>query len=226
MKVLSFNSMALIAAACFAVSCASPYREADRGVEGTLRSTITDRDVDVHVERGLVTLDGKVNTEADRQRIELLARRTAGVVAVRNKLKVKLPTPGEYGALPGSTALRTAPDTAVVTESPSVVVQSPTVVTIPTPTGAVLPAIVIPQSPSIKVQPVASTDQIIANRIAAQLSHDVVALSELDTVTISINGVAASVHGMVDSEAKRDALLAALKRAGGITTIYDQLQVK
>lgn len=238
---LPFTLMA-IAGACFVVSCASEYHEADRGVEGTLRSTITDRHVDIDVDRGVVTLDGKVSTEADRQRIEMLARRTPGVVAVKNKLKVSLPTPGDYGAIPGSTTLRTAPPTAVVTEPPAAVVTesptavvtqppavvagSPSVVVIPAPAASAPPAVVVPNTPSVKVQPVTATDQPAANRIAKQLSSDPVATAETDSVTITVNSGAASVKGVVDSQSKHEALLASVQRAGGITTIYDELQVR
>ncbi len=216
-----------IAGACFVVSCASPYHEADRGVEGTLRSTITDRRVHVDVDRGVVTLEGKVNTEADRQRIDMLARNTAGVVAVKNKLKVLLPSPGDYGAIPGSARLRTAPPTAVVTEPPAAVVtEPPGVVTVPVPTDSAPPPVVIPDSPTVKVQPAASTDQAAARRIVQQLSSDPVATAESDNVTITVNSGTASIKGVVDSQSKREALVASVQRAGGINTIYDQLQVR
>lgn len=218
--------MIAIAGTCFVLSCASPYHEADKGVEGTLRSTITDRNVDIDVDRGVVTLEGKVNTEADRQRIDMLARRTAGVVAVKNKLKVTLPTPGEYGAIPGSSALRTAPPTAVVTEPPAIVAESPGAVVVPAPTGAAPPAVIVPNTPRVKVQPITATDQATANRIAQQLSSDPVATGEFDNVTITVSSGVASVNGVVDSQSKREAFIGSIQRAGGVSTIYDQLQVR
>jgi hypothetical protein len=216
-----------VAGLCFVVSCASPFAEADRGVEGTLRSTITDRDVDVSVDRGVVTLEGKVNTEADRQRIDMLARRTAGVVAVKNELEVTLPSPGDYGAIPGSSRLRTAPPTAVVTEPPATVVtESPGVVVTPIPSDTAPPVVVVPNTPRVKVQPATPTDQATANRVAQQLSSDPVATTEFDNVTITVNSGTASIKGVVDSQSKREALTTSVQRAGGITTIYDQLMVR
>jgi len=211
-----------LGAACFVFSCASP---ADRGVAGTLQSTITDRDVDVDVDHGVVTLEGKVNTEADRQRIETLARQTPGVVAVKNKLQVKMPSPGDYGAIPGSTTLRTAPPTAVVTEPPAVT-DEPALVVVPSPTGQVGTAILVPGTPHVKIQPVTSTDQLVANRLAQDLGRAPVATGELDNVIITVNGGTATLNGTVDSQGKRDALITFLKREGGVTTVYDQLQVK
>ncbi len=216
----------VIAAACVALSCASDHHEADRGVEGTLRSTITDRHVHVDVDRGVVTLEGRVHTEADRQRIEMLARGTAGVVAVKNKLKVTLPTPGDYGAIPGSTPLRTAPPAAVVAEPPAIVTEAPGVLVVPTPTGQVPPAVIVPNTPRVKVQPATSNDQATANRVAEQLSHDPVTTSESDSVTVTVNSGTASISGVVDSESKRQGLIGSVQRAGGIATIYDQLQVR
>ncbi len=215
-----------LAASCFVFSCASPYHEADRGVEGTLRSTITDRGVDIDVDRGVVTLEGKVNTEADRQRIEMLARRTPGVVAVKNKLKVNLPTPGDYGALPGSTTLRTAPPTAVITEPPAAGTEGPAIVAVPSPTGQVPSAILVPGTTTVRIQPATPNDQVAANRIAQELSRAPVVTSELDNVTITINSGTATINGVVDNESKREAILDSVKRVAGVTAIYDQLQVK
>jgi hypothetical protein len=212
-----------IAASCFVISCAS---EADRGVQGTLRSTITDRDVDISVDHGVVTLEGKVNTEADRQRIEDLARQSAGVVAVKNNLEVKLPTPGNYGAVPGSTPVQAAPPQTVVTKPAEIVAGPPAVVAVPAPAGRAPAAVLVPNTPTIKIQPATTTDQVAADRIAQQLGRDGVPTDGLDHVTITVNSGTAAVAGVVDSESKRDALLTSVQRAGGISTIYDQLEVK
>jgi hyperosmotically inducible periplasmic protein len=44
--------------------------------------------IDVDVERGVVTLSGRVPTEQDRRHAEELARQTSGVKEVRNRLEV------------------------------------------------------------------------------------------------------------------------------------------
>ena len=237
MKIPSM--LIVIASASLALSCVSD-RQADRGVEGTLRTTVTDRNVDIDVHHGIVTLEGKVHTEADRQRIENLVSNTAGVVAVKNKLKVILPTPGEYGAVPAAVPVQAAPPTAVVTEPPAVVAQSPAVITqppavvtvppavvaVPTPSAPMPPSILVPNTPRLKVQPVTAHDEITAGRIAEQLGDDAVALAELDNVTVTVNSGTAAMKGVVDSKFKHDALLASVQKAGGLTAIYDQLQVR
>ncbi|HXW03669.1 MAG TPA: BON domain-containing protein [Vicinamibacterales bacterium] len=49
---------------------------------------LDDSDIDIDVERGAVTLNGTVKTDAARSRAEALAKATDGVRSVRNNLKV------------------------------------------------------------------------------------------------------------------------------------------
>ena len=213
-----------LATSCLVLSCASDSHEADEGVKGTLHSAITDRDVDIDVDHGVVTLEGKVNTEADRERIENLARQTAGVVAVKDNLKVKLPTPGDFGAIPGSTPLQTAPPLAVVPQPPTVVTAP--VEAVPVPAQPAPPIVLVPNTPTVQIQPITVTDQIAAERIAQQIDHDAVPVPQPDHVIITVNSGNAFIKGSVDGKSEHDELLASVQRAGGLNTIYDQLVVR
>lgn len=73
------------------VSTASDTHDADRGLESNLRRELNDKHVHVHVHEGIVTVDGKVPTDADRERVESIVRNTPGVVALKDELKVTLP---------------------------------------------------------------------------------------------------------------------------------------
>lgn len=209
---------------CLVLSCASESHEADEGVKGTLHSAITDRDVHVQVDHGVVTLEGKVNTEADRDRIDDLARRTAGVVAVKDNLEVKLPSPGDYGAIPGATPLQAVPPVAVVPQPPTVVTAP--VQAVPVPVDPAPPIVLVPHTPTVQIQPVTTTDQITAQRIAQQIDQDAVPINDPDHVIITVNSGNAFVKGAVDGKSEHDELLASVQRAGGLNTIYDQLVVK
>ena len=157
-----------------------------------------------------MTLEGKVPTEADRQRLETTVRNTAGVVAVKDELKVTLPSPGSYGA-PPSVPVFTAPPPEVTSSAP--------VITTPAP-------VVIPDYPKLKIQAWTVDDQPAANRIARQLRADAVPASGFDNVTIKVRNGIASLKGSVDSQAEHDAIIAAVQRAGSITAIYDELLIR
>lgn len=192
------------------VGIADDTHEADRGLEGSLRAAINERHVHIHVHQGIVTLDGKVPTEADRERIEALVRNTGGVVAVKDKLNVTLPTPGAYGANPSRVPVYATP--------PPVVAPPATVVSPPAP-------VLIPDYPKLRVLAFTSGDEPIANRIARQLRTDALPAAGIENVTISVNHAAVSLKGVVTTQQERDALIAAIQRAGGVAAIYDQTQV-
>jgi hypothetical protein len=192
-------------------------QESDRGVEGTLRSTISDRHVHIHVHHGVVTLDGKVRTEADRQRIEQIVRDTAGVVAVKDKLKVTLPTTGEFGPTPAQVPVQPGTERVVPQPSTTVTVPAPAAVTVPPPAAVTVPApavtvpapsvtvpapalavpapVVVPENPKLKVQPTSSDDQLTADRIAGQLKFDAIPSTSMGNVTVTVSNGAAAING-------------------------------
>ena len=197
---------------------ASDTHDADRGLESTLRTELSDKHVHVHVHEGIVDLDGKVRTEADRQRIESVIRATPGVVALKDELKVTLPAPGVYGAAPAGVPVYAAPLPEVVTPAP--------VVTQPAPVVTQPPPIVVPDYPKLKVQAWSLDDQPLANHIAQRLRADAVPTAGIQDVTIIARHGNVSLRGAVNSHEDRDALIASLQRTGGITAIYDQLHVR
>ncbi len=202
----------ILASLLFAAGCATPgVHEADRGLEGTLRSEINERHVHVDVHHGIVTLEGHVRTAADRDRIEALVRNTSGVVAVKDELRVTFPSPGVYGAYP-TTTIPVYPG-----ELPA-----------PTPPVAVLtppPARVIPEYPKVRVQATTDADQIEADRIVAQLRAAALPLAAEDTVTITVRNGNVSLGGVVQTPEEHGALIEALQHTGGIKAIYDALTV-
>lgn len=222
MKTISVLSAFALGASLLTgrVAVADEHHDADEGLEGTLRSTLNERHVHVHVNHGVVTLDGEVRTEADRQRIDSLVRNTSGVVALKDKLHVTFPSPGGYGANPAAIPVPVVPATIPVYSAPlPPVTTGPTVMTAPVP-------VVIPDYPKLKVQAWTSDDQPEASRIASQLRADAVPTGEMENVTITVRQGNVSLQGTVDTHTERDALIAAVQRAGGATAIYDQLQIR
>jgi hypothetical protein len=208
----STTVLATISALCLASSAmASESHDLDRGLESSLRAAVHDRHVHVHVHNGIVDIDGRVQTEADRARIESLVRQTPGVVAVKDELHVILPSPGAAVSVPLAVPVYTAPA--------PVVVASTTIVSRP-------PPLIIPEYPRLTIQPGSGEDQSIAVRIARQLQVDGLPVSIVDNVTATVQGGIASVTGAVETQADHLALLTALERAGGVRAIYDQVRVR
>ncbi len=224
-------ALSIISSFLLAAGCATPgVHEADRGLEGTLRSEINEKHVDVDVHHGIVTLEGHVRTQADRERIEALVRNTSGVVAVKDKLKVTFPTPGTYGAYPGAIPVPStvAVPTATVPVA-TVPVYGPEVAEPAPPVAVVTPApapVVIPDFPKLKVQATTTDDEPAATRIAAQLRSAAIPMAGPDEhVTVTVTNGRVSLQGVVASQDEHNALIAAVQQAGGVTAIYDRLQV-
>lgn len=204
------------------VCAASDTHDADQGLESNLRTEISDKHVHVHVHRGIVTIDGKVRTDADRNRIESIVRNTTGVVALKDDLKVTLPSPGTYGAAPAGVVVSptvVAPAVPVYAAPLPEVAPPVTVVTPP-------PPVVIPDYPKLRVQPWSLDDQPLANRIARQLRADAVPTAGIQDVTVVVRGGNVSLKGSVDGHEDRDDVIASIQRAGGVSAIYDQLHIK
>jgi len=210
-SLLTVVSSLLFASACLA----DDTHELDRGLEGTLRATINERHVQIHVHKGIVTLDGRVPTEAERDKIDSLVRSTPGVVAVKDQLHVSLPSPGVIGGT--TTVIRST--IPVYTAPLPEVAPSVTIVNPPAP-------VIIPEYPKIKVQAWSNDDEPTAHRIARQLQADAVPATGLENVTITVRNGNVSLKGLVESHQDRDDLIASLQRAGGFDAIYDQLQIK
>lgn len=207
---------------------ASDTHDVDRSLESTLRTEINDKHVHFHVHEGIVTIDGKVRTDVDRNRIESVVRNTAGVVAMKDMLKVTLPAPGVYGAPPaGETVAPTAlaPTTIVPAAVPVYVRPLPDLVPA-TPVVTAPAPVIIPNYPKLKVQAWSLADQYMANRVADQLSADAVPTEGINDVTIVVRGLNVSLKGSVDSHEDRDAIISSLQHLHGLSAIYDQLHIK
>jgi len=192
------------------VGLADDTHEADRGLEGSLRAAINERHVHIHVKKGIVTLDGNVPTESDRQRIDALVRNTPGVAAVKDKLDVTLPQPGAVGPNASTVPVYATPPPAVAPPT--------AIVTTPAP-------LVIPEYPKLKVLATTQADQTTALAIAHQLRADALPAAGLGNVAISVANGTASLQGVVNSRLDHDAIIEAIQHAGGVSEIYDQLQV-
>jgi hypothetical protein len=199
------------------VSAASDTHDADRGLESNLRTELNDKHVHVHVHRGIVTIDGKVRTEADRERIESIIRNTVGVVAMKDELKVTLPAPGSYGVAPSGVAV--TPSVPVYAAPFPEVVPPVTVVTAPEP-------VVIPDYPKLKVQAWSPDDRPMANRIARQLRADAVPTTGIEDVTIVARGGSVSLKGSVEGHEDRVDIISSIQHVAGVNAIYDQLHIK
>lgn len=88
------------------------------------------------------------------------------------------------------------------------------------------PPVVIPDYPKLKVQAWSLDDEPVANRIARQLRADAVPTAGIENVTVVVRGGNVSLRGAVDSHEDRDAVIASIQRAGGVSAIYDQLHIK
>jgi len=139
-----------------------------------------------------------------------MVRNTTGVVALKDKLKVELPSPGTYGAPP------TAP---VYLSAPPEVRTGTAVVTSPSP-------LIVPDYPRVKVQAWSPEDQPAAGTIAAELRREAVPAAGLEDVTITVRNGIISLKGSVDGQEDREALISAIQHAGVGKAIYDQLQVR
>ncbi len=207
------------------VSTASDTHDADRGLESMLRTEINDKHVHIDVHHGIVTVEGKVRTDIDRERIESVIRNTTGVVALKDELKVTLPSPGTYGVAPSGVAVTPVP--VPVTPSPVPVYAAPLPDLVPTVPVVSPPApIIVPNYPKLRVQAWSLDDQPLATRIADQLRADAVPMAGIQDVTVVVRGGNVSLKGAVDSHEDRDAIISSVQRVSGLSAIYDQLHIK
>jgi len=222
---MKFQSILAIASSILLANIAAGS-DADRALETNLRQAVNQRHVHIDVHDAIVTIEGEVRTEEDRQAIDAQVRGTPGVAAVKDKLKVKLPSPGTSTYAP---SVATTPP-AVVSAPPvstSIPVYTTQVPEVSTPAPVVsVPPVVVPDYPKIKVQAWTEQDNSTARRIAHELRRESLPASGLDNVTITIRSGYAIVRGEVDTRQAHDALIGTLQSVGGVSAIYDQLRVR
>jgi osmotically-inducible protein OsmY len=190
--------------------------DVDDALQKNLRLAVNQRHVDIHVDKGVVTIEGEVRSEQDRQAIDPTVRNTAGVAAVKNNLRVKLATPGTGTTL--SPSLRPVP----------VYMTAPPEITTPVPVIKGPAPVVVPDYPKVKIQAWAESDMKTAHIIARQLKVDSLPGAGFDNVVITLRSGIASLKGTVSREA-HDMLIVAIQKtgeSGNLTAIYDQLEVR
>lgn len=218
-SVLAIVSSSLLLAN---IAAGSELHDADRALETNLRQALNQRHVHIDVHDGIVTIDGEVRTEQDRQTIDSMVRSTPGVAAVKDKLKVKFPTPGTSTYSP---SIPPSVPTAVPSSIPVYTTPAPEVTT-PAPVVNPPAPVLVPDYPKLKVQAWTEQDGPVANRIARELRTEALPASGVDNVTITVRNGVATLQGMVNTRQAHDALIAAIQQGGGVSAIYDQLQIK
>lgn len=203
--------LSIVSSLCLvSAGLASDSHDFDRGLESSLKAAIHDRHVSIHVNHGIANIDGRVQTEADRVRIDDLVRQTPGVVAVKDQLRVILPSSSSVSPVPVKIPIYTTPAPVLVNPAPVVASPAP---------------LLIPEYPRVTVQAWSGDDQSAAVRITRQLQHEAVPVTVIDNVTVTVQSGNVSLKGAVENESDHQALLNAIERAGGVRAIYDQLRV-
>ncbi len=183
----------------------NPRTAADQALETTLRTEANrygdlanaNPDLRFYADNGTVTITGPIRNERDRQMIDTLVRDTPGVTSVNDQMRVMYPPTGV-----------TTPQ-----------VYPPATPAAPTP-------VVTPPPPGPRIEADTVADQRLASRIANQLNSNGVPADWLQNVTIRVNNAAAYVQGYVPTQAEREAIDRAVQDVGGVTTVYDQLQLR
>ena len=221
MKIQSI--LAIVSSALLVISATgAEIKDADKALKINLKQALNQRNVHFDVDEGIVTLEGEVRTEQDRRTIDDLVRSTPGVAAVKNKIKVKFPSPGTSAYPPSIPP--SAPGTVQVA-IPVYTTPPPKVIT-PAPVVSLPPPVIVPHYPKLKVQASSEEDLALANKIARQLGPESFSSSALDNVTITVRDGTAILQGFTDTKQTHDALITSLQAAGGMTAIYDQLQTR
>jgi osmotically-inducible protein OsmY len=86
----AFSALAVTAALAL-TACARPEGELQRRIEDRLRAEHVASEIDVSVDRRVVTLRGAVDSEGERTHVEDVVRSVEGVLAVDDRLLVRQP---------------------------------------------------------------------------------------------------------------------------------------
>ena len=115
----TFGILALGAATALALGVAAPGCSNERVSDATISESVSKRldaepalaDIRVETENGMVTIDGRVSGQEQRDEAERIARSTAGVKAVANLIEVGgSMSPPPVGAPPAGTPTANRPD--------------------------------------------------------------------------------------------------------------------
>jgi|ERR1051326_312731 osmotically-inducible protein OsmY len=190
---------------------------ADRSLEDSCRYQINrygdlaadSPNVQIFCRNGAVTLTGTVRNERDKEMMEACVRNTSGVVSVDDQLNVNYPPTGTYSQ---STVYTPAPHPPVYSPPPS----SSVVTT--GPVGI--------DSLNVQVQASTDADRDCAQRVIDTVRSDPAFTSETPTVTVTLNGGRAFIHGTAESRAQRRAIVDAVKRVPGVVEVRDDIRIR
>jgi osmotically-inducible protein OsmY len=172
--------------------------------------------IQVNVDNGTVTLNGSVPNYQVRESVISVVRNTPGVRGVRDELLVAntaqtapVYTPPPQGAPgPGAAA---GSSTLPEGNSPSVLTGSSAV------SGQIF---------SMQVDSLTEADRSLAQRILQGLRTDAALEQMLPRVLINVSEGRVVLQGTVQSQAQRQAVADAVRRAAGVGNLEDDLQVR
>jgi len=196
--------------------------DADRALANEVRQQFTRypdvaglaSNLGVSARNGVVTLSGSVPYEQDRANIENAVRNTPGVTRVIDQIQIVAPTVG-----------------SVQPTAPAPAYSEQRTYTSQQPTGRYDQDARIYASNSgdvfsLHVQGLNEPDRAVAQRILEGLRTDSVLPSLLPVVNIDVNNGRVVLRGMVQSDAQRRTIVAAVQRAAGVGNVYDELQIQ
>ena len=152
--------------------------------------------ININSRNGVVTLNGTVPSEQDRQNIDAIIRSTSGVRSLDDQLQISAQPTG-------------AADTRIYTTAPVVANTS-------------APGNIF----NLHVQGLNEPDRTLAQRILQELRADTILPSLLPMVNITVADGRVTLDGNVQNEQQRRIIESAVRRATGANTVNDQLQVR
>jgi len=191
-----------------AAAAAQVASDVDRALDDSIRRRLNGypemasacQSVQVMSRNGIVTLSGTVPSERDRERIEGLVKNVNGVTIVNNDLRVyPLPTGRVY-------------------ENSQVYATEP-----PSPPPSAIAA--TGEMFSLHVQSLTPDDRSLGERILAGLRTDTVLAATFPKVEIFVQNGQIVLHGTVQNEHQRRAILTAIQRASGTGNVRDDLRI-
>jgi len=152
--------------------------------------------ININSRNGMVTVNGTVPSEQDRQNIDAIIRTVSGVRSLDDQLQISQPTG--------------AADTRIYSTAP----------VLANTAGA--PGNIF----NLHVQGLNEPDRTLAQRILQELRADTILPSLLPMVSITVADGRVTLEGNVQSDQQRATIESAVRRATGGNTVNDLLQVR
>jgi osmotically-inducible protein OsmY len=165
---------------------------------------------------GVITLNGNVPSERERQMIDACIKNTAGVVTVDDQLRVGYAPTGTYSQ---STTVYEPPRTTVYEPGPTVApAPSSSVVVVTEPTRS--------YDRQVQVITVRDTDRDLGERIADSIRAAAAFPPGDASVTVQVTGGRAEVRGTVEHGSEKHKLLEAVRHTPGVVEVKDHMHVR